>query len=348
MYQKYKDAGVDINAGDSFVQTIKPLANATARPGVIGGLGGFGALFDLKAAGYSDPILVSSTDGVGTKLKLASTPEQYRMLGVDLVAMCVNDIVVQGAQPLFFLDYYATGGLSGNRGKYILEGIASACTCVDCALIGGETAEMPGVYQPNEFDLAGFAVGAVERQNLLTGELVKPGDRLLGLPSSGLHANGFSLVRALLAQNDYDIDSPTPYAPWRTLSEDLLKETRLYVKPCMFVIEQGGGVHALAHITGGGLLGNIPRVVPEHLKVELFENNWHIPRIFKWLQRLGGISSKEMLSTFNCGIGMVLIVGHDEADNIINNLGAVGEMVYEIGWVVPRYYGEEQITMVKY
>ncbi|NQW00662.1 MAG: phosphoribosylformylglycinamidine cyclo-ligase, partial [Rhodospirillales bacterium] len=299
----YKNSGVDIDAGNDLVENIKPLAAATTRPGVTSGLGGFGALFDLKAAGYTDPILVSGTDGVGTKLMVATAANIHNTIGIDLVAMCANDLIVQGAEPLLFLDYFATGKLNVGAGKAIIEGIAAGCKLAGCALIGGETAEMPGMYADGDYDLAGFCVGAVERDQILTGDKVGAGDVVIGLAASGIHSNGFSLVRKVVEASGLSYAAPAPFSPSLSLGEALLTPTRLYVKSCLAAIGEGG-VHALAHITGGGLTENIPRVLPAGLGVVLDANRWPVPDVFTWMASVGGMSAAEMNRTFNCGIGM--------------------------------------------
>lgn len=335
----YKDAGVDIDAGNALVEEIKPHAKRTKRAGVMDGLGGFGAFFDLKAAGYNDPILVSGTDGVGTKLKVAILADKHDTVGIDLVAMCVNDLVVQGAEPLLFLDYYATGKLDVNAGRDIIAGIAEGCHQAGAALIGGETAEMPGMYSEGDYDLAGFCVGAVERGNELTGKDVKVGDVVLGLAASGLHSNGFSLVRRVIDGSELEYDSPAPFAEGKTVAEALLEPTKIYVKSTLAAIRQGG-VHALAHITGGGLVENIPRVMPDGLGVDLDAGQWPLLPVFSWLGKAGGIAHTELARTFNCGIGMCVIVEADQAAALKATLEEQGETVYEIGHVVERANGE--------
>jgi phosphoribosylformylglycinamidine cyclo-ligase len=323
----YRDAGVDIEAGDALVDAIKPLARATGRPGVLGGIGGFGALFDLRAAGFTDPVLVATTDGVGTKLRLAIETGRHATIGQDLVAMCVNDLVVQGAEPLFFLDYFATGALDVAQAREIVAGIASACAACGCALVGGETAEMPGLYARGDYDLAGFAVGAAERGTLLP-KGVAPGDAVLGLASSGVHSNGFSLVRRILAGRA--LDAEAPFAPGRALGEALLEPTRLYVKP-LLALHRAGLLRAAAHITGGGLPGNLPRVLPEGCGAELVAD-WPVPPVFAWLAREGGVAAEEMLRVFNCGVGMALVVRDAEAALAV--LAREGEAAWRIGRVV--------------
>jgi phosphoribosylformylglycinamidine cyclo-ligase len=320
------------------VEAIKPLAKATARAGSDAGLGGFGALFDLKAAGYRDPILVATTDGVGTKLKLAILTGRHDTIGIDLVAMCVNDLVVQGAEPLFFLDYFATGKLEVGTARRILTGIADACREVGCALIGGETAEMPGMYAAGDYDLAGFAVGAVERGAALDGSGVETGDIILGLASSGVHSNGFSLVRRIVEQSGLAYDAPAPFDPARSLGEALLSPTRLYVKSCRAALATGG-IRALAHITGGGLIENIPRVLPAGMAAELDARTWPLPPVFAWLAETGRIAPMEMARTFNCGIGMVAVVETEAVERVRAALSGAGETVYRIGRIVSRAEG---------
>ncbi|AVO36578.1 phosphoribosylformylglycinamidine cyclo-ligase [Pukyongiella litopenaei] len=328
----YAEAGVDIDAGNELVDRIKPAAKRTGRPGVVSGLGGFGALFDLKAAGYTDPVLVAATDGVGTKLRIAIDTGNVDGVGIDLVAMCVNDLVCQGAEPLFFLDYFATGKLETEAAARIIEGIAAGCEGSGCALIGGETAEMPGMYPPGDFDLAGFAVGAMERGTALPAGVAE-GDVLLGLASSGVHSNGYSLVRRLVEMAGLGWDAASPFGDG-TLGEALLAPTRLYVKPVLEAI-RAGGVHALAHITGGGLTENLPRVLPEGLGAQIDLDAWALPPVFGWMADTGAIAQGEMLKTFNCGIGMVLAVDPARADDLAGLLGATGETVSRIGTVVP-------------
>lgn len=326
----YAQAGVDIDAGNALVEAIKPAARATARPGVMAGLGGFGALFDLKGAGYADPILVAATDGVGTKLRIAIDTGHLDTIGIDLVAMCVNDLVCQGAEPLFFLDYFATGKLDVAAATRIINGIAEGCRRSGCALIGGETAEMPGMYTADDFDLAGFAVGAMERgQDLPAG--VQAGDMLLGLASDGVHSNGYSLVRRIVERSGLGWDAPAPFAEV-SLGEALLTPTHLYVKAALGAI-RAGGVHALAHITGGGLSENLPRVLPEGLGAHVDLNAWSLPPVFGWLQQTGGLDQAEMLKTFNSGIGMVLVVAPDRAEALAALLAEAGESVIALGHI---------------
>ena len=328
----YAEAGVDIDAGNALVDRIKPAAAATKRPGVMSGLGGFGALFDLKAAGYDDPILVAATDGVGTKLKIAIDTGLYDTIGIDLVAMCVNDLVCQGAEPLFFLDYFATGKLEVDAAARIIAGIAEGCRLSGCALVGGETAEMPGMYAPGDFDLAGFAVGAMNRGAALPAG-VQAGDVLLGLASDGVHSNGYSLVRRVVERSGLAWDAPAPFTQG-SLGATLLAPTRLYVKPALAAI-RAGGVHGLAHLTGGGLTENLPRVLPEGLGAQIDLGAWSLPPVFKWLAAEGGLAQAEMLKTFNAGIGMVLVVAADRADALAAELAAAGESVHHLGHVVP-------------
>ena len=336
----YADAGVDIDAGNALVERIKPAAKKTARSGVMAGLGGFGALFDLKGAGYKDPILVAATDGVGTKLRIAIDTGNVSTIGIDLVAMCVNDLVCQGAEPLFFLDYFATGKLELDQATAIIEGIAKGCELSGCALIGGETAEMPGMYHDGDFDLAGFSVGAMERgEDLPAG--VKEGDVLIGLASDGVHSNGYSLVRKTVEVSGLKWDDKAPFGEG-TLGEELLKPTRLYVKQTLAAV-RAGGVHALAHITGGGLTENLPRVLPEGLGADIDLTSWTLPPVFAWIADVAGLAESEMLKTFNAGVGMVLSVDADKADDIIALLKAEGETVYTLGTVTAgegvRYTG---------
>jgi phosphoribosylformylglycinamidine cyclo-ligase len=333
--QSYRDAGVDIDAGNALVEAIKPLAKATARTGSTALLGGFGAVFDPKAAGFRDPLLVATTDGVGTKLKVAIESGRHDTVGIDLVAMCVNDLVVQGAEPLFFLDYFATGKLDVTAARQIIAGIAAACREVNCALIGGETAEMPGMYAEGDYDLAGFAVGAVERDQVLTGAGVAEGDIILGLASTGLHSNGYSLVRHVVAQAGLDYAAPAPFAKDLSLGEALLVPTRLYVRSCLAAV-RAGTVKALAHITGGGLVENIPRVLPDGLAAELDATAWSLPPVFRWLQSQGNIASAELARTFNCGIGMIAVTSPEAADATISALEAAGETVRRIGRITRR------------
>ncbi|HHY50097.1 MAG TPA: phosphoribosylformylglycinamidine cyclo-ligase [Alphaproteobacteria bacterium] len=332
----YKQAGVDIDAGNALVEAIKPAVRSTVRPGADAEIGGFGGLFDLKAAGFTDPVLVAATDGVGTKLKIAIETRAHATIGIDLVAMCVNDIVVQGAEPLFFLDYFATGRLDVTVGQAVVEGIAEGCKQAGCALIGGETAEMPGMYVDNDYDVAGFAVGAAERGTLLPRADIAAGDVLVGLASSGIHSNGFSLVRKVVELSGIDWYLPAPFAEGRSLSEALLVPTRIYVKPILSALRAGIGIKALAHITGGGFVDNIPRVLPETLAAHVDLGAIAVPPVFAWLARVGGLGDAEMLRTFNCGIGMVAVVAANEADALLAHLAAAGETAVRIGSITAR------------
>ncbi|HZP20696.1 MAG TPA: phosphoribosylformylglycinamidine cyclo-ligase [Bauldia sp.] len=329
LYSTYAGAGVDIDAGNALVEAIKPIVRSTRRPGADAEIGGFGGLFDLAACGYRDPVLVAATDGVGTKLKLAIETGILDTVGIDLVAMSVNDLIVQGAEPLFFLDYFATGRLNPDAGARIVGGIAEGCRQAGAALIGGETAEMPGMYAGKDFDLAGFAVGAVERGEVLPRD-VADGDRILALASSGIHSNGFSLVRKLVADHRLDLSAPAPFGPG-SLGAALLTPTRIYVRPLLRVLREVGGVHAMAHITGGGFTDNIPRVLPKGLAARIDLARVPVLPVFAWLARLGRIAEAEMLRTYNCGTGMVLAVAADKAGRIAELLRAAGEIVTDIG-----------------
>ena len=326
----YEQAGVSIAAGNALVKAIGPLAKATARPGADAELGGFGGFFDLKAAGFSDPLLVAANDGVGTKVKLAIDHDRHDRIGQDLVAMCVNDLIVQGAEPLFFLDYFATGKLDNGVAERVVAGIADGCKLAGCALIGGETAEMPGMYAAGDYDLAGFCVGAVERGEQLTGDRVAEGDVLLGLASSGVHSNGYSLVRRLAADKGWKLERPALFDADRLLIDHLIEPTRIYVKSLLPVIRTGR-IHALAHITGGGLLENIPRVLPRGLHAHVNADAWEQPRLMAFLQAQGHIEPEEMARTFNCGVGMVLAVAESDAASVTADLAAAGETVFRIG-----------------
>ncbi|MGW9329107.1 phosphoribosylformylglycinamidine cyclo-ligase [Bosea sp. NPDC055594] len=331
----YAQAGVDIDAGNAMVDAIKPLVRSTRRPGADAEIGGFGGLFDLKAAGFSDPILVAANDGVGTKVKIAIESGRHSTIGIDLVAMCVNDLVVQGAEPLLFLDYYATGKLDPQAGVEIVRGIAEGCRQAGCALIGGETAEMPGMYADKDYDLAGFAVGAAERGSLLPRADLVAGDVVLGLPSSGVHSNGFSLVRRIVALSGLAWEAPAPFAPELTLAEALLTPTRIYVKPLLQALKAAPGIKALAHITGGGFPDNIPRVLPDDLGVSLDLSAIPVPAVFGWLAKVGGVAEREMLRTFNCGIGMIVVASAAEADAVVAALREAGEAPVRLGEVTP-------------
>jgi phosphoribosylformylglycinamidine cyclo-ligase len=335
----YAEAGVDIDAGNALIEAIKPLAKSTARLGADAGLGGFGALFDLKAAGFHDPLLVSTTDGVGTKLKVAIDAGKHDTVGIDLVAMCVNDLIVQGAEPLLFLDYFATGKLDVASAKQVIAGIAKGCKQTGCALVGGETAEMPGMYAKGDYDLAGFAVGAVERERVLPRRDIAEGDVVLGIASSGVHSNGFSLVRKIVAQEKLSYDDPAPFDASQKLGNALLTPTRIYVRAMMQAIK-ADAVKAMAHITGGGLLENIPRVLPEGLGARIDGSSWQAPPVFRWLAKAGNIPPHEMARTFNCGIGMAVIVAADQVDNVSAILTQNGEKVFRIGVVEARPSGE--------
>ena len=331
----YLDAGVDIAAGNALVKAIGPLAAATRRPGANPELGGFGGAFDLKAAGFADPVLVAATDGVGTKLYIAFATGQHHSIGIDLVAMCVNDLVAQGATPLVFLDYFATGALETDVATRVIAGIAEGCKIAGCALIGGETAEMPGIYSSGHYDLAGFTVGAAERGTMLPRGDVAPGDVLLGLSSSGLHSNGYSLVRRIVEVSGLSWSDPAPFQPTQSLGEGLLEPTRIYVRALLDVISKTGAVKALAHITGGGLTENLPRAMPENTTADI--DLACLPRrdVFGWLAETGNVSMDDMLLTFNCGIGMVAIVAADQAEAVVKVLAEVGEEVVRLGEILP-------------
>ena len=333
----YKKAGVDIDAGEALVKRIKPYTKATQRREVMGNIGGFGALFDMRPLRYKEPVLVSCTDGVGTKLEIAQAMGKHDTIGIDLVAMCVNDLVVQGAEPLFFLDYFATGKLHVDDAAHVIKGIAKGCKQSGCALVGGETAEMPGMYKPGDYDLAGFSVGVVEKEAILPKRTIGEGDVLLGLASNGIHSNGYSLVRYIMKQQKLKYDSPAPFAKNKTIGQALLTPTRIYVKPCLGAISRyPNGIKALAHITGGGLVDNIPRILPRGLAAEISAKSWKMPSIFKWLQEAGDVPIEEMQRTFNCGIGMVLVVDAKHADKITGYLKKAGERVYQLGEIVPK------------
>jgi phosphoribosylformylglycinamidine cyclo-ligase len=334
----YADAGVSIDAGNALVRAIGPLARSTARPGADAELGGFGGVFDLKAAGYRDPLLVAANDGVGTKLKLAIETGKHAGVGIDLVAMCANDLIVQGAEPLFFLDYYATGKLDGAVAAAVVESIAEGCRQAGCALIGGETAEMPGMYAPGDYDLAGFCVGAVERDKLLTGTGIAPGDVILGLASSGVHSNGFSLVRRIIEQGGWDLGQRLPGEGNRSLADILLAPTRIYVR-ALLPLAREGRIKGLAHITGGGLLENIPRVLPDSCHAVVETARWTLPAILAQLQAGGKIAPEEMARTFNCGVGMAVIVASAQVEATIEALEAAGETAFEIGRIEPGQRG---------
>lgn len=335
MQATYRKAGVNIDAGDELVERIKPFAKATRRSGAMDDLGGFGALFDLKAAGYKDPILVSSTDGVGTKLKIAQEVGKHDTIGIDLVAMCVNDLVVQGAEPLFFLDYFATGKLSLDDAAAVIKGIAEGCKQAGCTLVGGETAEMPGMYKSGEYDLAGFTVGAVDRKKLLPKKNIKKGDVVLGLASSGVHSNGFSLVRYIMKKAKLNYASPAPFAKGKTLGEVLLTPTKIYVKPCLAALKQfPDDIKAFAHITGGGLVDNFQRVIPDKLALKV--ESWELPPIFSWLKKTGNVPIEDMRRTFNCGVGMALVVSPQSAQQVTKFFESQGEKVFKLGVMIAQ------------
>jgi phosphoribosylformylglycinamidine cyclo-ligase len=341
----YRDSGVDIDAGNALVDRIKPMAASTARPGASAGLGGFGAIFDPKAAGYRDPLLVSTTDGVGTKLLIANAVGRHDSVGIDLVAMCVNDLIVQGAEPTFFLDYFASAKLSVDVAADVVSGIAAGCREAGCALVGGETAELPGLYAPGDYDLAGFAVGVVERDHLITGEHIAQGDVVLGLGSSGVHSNGFSLVRKVVEMSGLGYGDDAPFASGVTLGDALLTPTRIYVRSCLPSMKEGL-IKGAAHITGGGLLENIPRVLPAGLGVAIDVSSWERPPVFSWLAQTGGVDYAEMLRTFNCGIGMVLVVAREHAAPVAIALTAAGETVFTIGTVEERNLDDAAVRTV--
>ena len=338
----YADAGVDIDAGNDMVENIKPLVRATRRPGADAEIGGFGGLFDLKAAGFTDPILVAANDGVGTKVKIAIDSGIHDTVGIDLVAMCVNDLIVQGAEPLFFLDYYATGKLDPKAGAAIVKGIAKGCIESGCALIGGETAEMPGLYAKGDYDLAGFAVGAAERGRLLPRGDVKPGDKVFGLASSGVHSNGFSLVRKIVERSGLAWTDAAPFAPGQTMAQALLTPTRLYVKTVLAALKANDGIKALAHVTGGGYPDNLPRVLPDGLGIEVNLDAIPVLPVFKWLAATGNVAEAEMLRTFNCGIGMVVVTAPDDAAAVEAAFAAQGEKAIALGVVTQA--GAERVT----
>jgi len=340
----YAAAGVDIAAGAAFVDAIRPAAAATARPGAEAGLGGFGAVFDPRAAGYRDPLLVAATDGVGTKLKVASATGLHRGVGIDLVAMCANDVLAQGAEPLVFLDYFATGALDSAQGARIVEGIAEGCSAAGCALIGGETAEMPGMYAPGDYDLAGFVVGAMERGGQLTGGEIEAGDAVLGLASSGLHANGFSLVRKIVDEAGLDYAAPAPFEPAVSLGEALMRPTRIYVKSCLRLV-QARRIKGLAHITGGGLLDNLPRVLPDGTVATIDAAAWPLPDLFDWLAETGALPPASLARTFNCGIGMAAIVPEKEVEETAAQLREAGETVWRIGRIEADAPGARRVVV---
>ena len=337
----YRDAGVDIDAGDRLVDNIKPLAKRTLRPEVLNGIGGFGALFEISKK-YRNPVLVSGTDGVGTKLKLAFQLNRHGTIGIDLVAMSVNDILVQGAEPLFFLDYFACGKLHVETATQVVGGIAAGCEQAGCALIGGETAEMPGMYPHGEYDLAGFAVGAVEKDRIISGATIQAGDMVLGIASSGAHSNGYSLIRKIIENNRVDLSADFHGQP---LADAIMAPTRIYVKPLLALIEQLP-VKGLAHITGGGLVENVPRILPDQLAAVLYRDAWEMPPLFRWLQQQGNIADHEMARVFNCGIGMVVVVAPEHTKNALHSLRAAGETAWRIGEIKPRAAGQAAAVLV--
>jgi phosphoribosylformylglycinamidine cyclo-ligase len=337
----YKDAGVDIEQGNELVQRLKKTVSKTHRPGVMGGLGGFGALFDLGSLNYKQPVLVSGTDGVGTKIKLAIENNMHDSIGIDLVGMCVNDLIVQGADPLFFLDYFACSSLDVDIAETVINGIAQGCSLAGCSLIGGETAEMPGMYQTGDYDLAGFCVGVVEKDEIITGENVSEGDAIISLASSGCHSNGYSLVRKIIDETNQDLSEKLDD---KTLLELLIEPTRIYVKQILGLINELP-VKAIAHITGGGLIENIPRVISDNLSVEIDANSWELPPIFKWLQEKGNIETHEMHKTFNCGVGMVICVAQEQKNEAINYLNNIGETAWEIGKIISENNSENRVQI---
>ncbi|MEH6577856.1 MAG: phosphoribosylformylglycinamidine cyclo-ligase [Amphritea sp.] len=336
----YKDAGVDIDAGNALVDRIKGVAKRTARPEVMGGLGGFGALCEIPA-GYKQPVLVSGTDGVGTKLRLAMDLNKHDTIGIDLVAMCVNDLVVAGAEPLFFLDYYATGKLNIDVAADVVTGIGAGCELAGAALVGGETAEMPGMYEGEDYDLAGFCVGVVEKADVIDGSKVSVGDAIIGLPSSGPHSNGYSLIRKIIEVRGADLNEEID---GKSIADALMEPTRIYVKPLLELIKKSQ-VNALSHITGGGLLENIPRVLPDNAKAVIDINSWNMPEVFRWIQRLGNVEAREMYRTLNCGVGMVICVPQDKADEALAILQQAGEQPWVIGQIATAETDEEQVEL---
>ncbi|MCX7554997.1 phosphoribosylformylglycinamidine cyclo-ligase [Marinicella sp. S1101] len=337
----YKDAGVDIDAGNQLVENIKPLVKATHRPGVMGSLGGFGGLFDLSQVACENPVLVSGTDGVGTKLKLAHALGDHSTIGIDLVAMCVNDIIVLGAEPLFFLDYYACGKLDNDQATQVIGGIAAGCKTSGCALIGGETAEMPGMYEGDDYDLAGFVVGVVDKTKVIDGSQIGVGQSIIGIESSGPHSNGYSLIRKIIDDNQVDLQQDFDGA---TLGKKLLAPTQLYVKPVLEILEKGHQINGIAHITGGGIMENISRVIPEGLAIEVEQNSWDRPAVFDWLANTGNISPTEMLRTFNCGIGLCLIVAAEDESKVIQAINATGLNAWTIGKTIQHQGQDVQLV----
>lgn len=341
----YKEAGVDIDEAARLIERIKPHVQSTVRSGVMSSIGGFGALFDPKATGMTDPILVSSTDGVGTKIKIAIETGKNDTIGIDAVAMCVNDVVVQGAEPLFFLDYFATGKLDNNVAEAVIAGVAEGCRQANCALIGGETAEMPGLYAPGDYDLAGFTVGAVERDQIVTGANIREGDVILGLASSGLHSNGFSLVRRVVEKN-FAYEDEAPFAKGASLRDTLLTPTRIYVQPLLSALKIKGAdgkpaIKGMAHITGGGFLENIPRILPEDTCARINARAWNLPPVFRWLKETGNLSAYDMTTTLNCGVGMIIICSQEHAEPLTKILTSEGETVYSLGLITSRQQQEQ-------
>lgn len=344
----YKQAGVDIEEAANLVERIKPGIAKTRRSGVMSSIGGFGALFDLKETGYQDPVLVSATDGVGTKIKIAIDLDKHDTIGIDAVAMCVNDLVVQGAEPLFFLDYFATGKLVNDVAEQVINGIAEGCAMAGCALIGGETAEMPGLYAPGDYDIAGFTVGAAERESLITGATIKPGDVILGLASNGVHSNGFSLVRKIIADiPEFTFETPAEFAPELAIGELLLMPTRIYVKPVLSAMKafETGTIKGMAHITGGGLKENVPRILPESTCARIDTASWTLPPLFGWLRDKGGLTTNDMAETLNCGIGYLVICDAAQADALKAHLEGEGESVFTIGAIEARDDGGPSIVL---
>ncbi len=337
----YKDAGVDIEAGNQLVERIKGVAKKTRRPEVMAGLGGFGALFELPK-GYDEPVLISGTDGVGTKLKLAMDLKKHDTIGIDLVAMCVNDLIVAGAEPLFFLDYYATGNLNIDIAEQVVTGIGEGCLQSGCSLVGGETAEMPGMYEGEDYDLAGFCVGIAEKSKLIDGSNVKAGDALIGLASSGPHSNGYSLIRKIIEVSN--ADTSASFSDGTKISDALMAPTRIYVKTLLTLMKQQS-LKALSHITGGGLLENIPRVLPDNCKAVIDLNSWQLPEVFQWLEKLGNVETTEMYRTFNCGVGMIICVPQEDLDNSLSILNELGEKAWHIGQIASRTSNEDAVEL---
>ncbi|MAE52396.1 MAG: phosphoribosylformylglycinamidine cyclo-ligase [Micavibrio sp.] len=350
-HNAYKEAGVDVDKAAKLIERIKPHTSRTKRSGVMSGIGGFGALFDLKETGYKDPIIVSATDGVGTKIKIAIELDRHDTIGIDCVAMCVNDLVVQGAEPLFFLDYFATGKLCNDTAEAVIAGVAEGCHQAGSALIGGETAEMPGLYMANDYDLAGFSVGAVERDQIVTGENIKPGDVILGLASNGVHSNGFSLVRHLIqTAPNFTFESPSPFDPALTLGELLLMPTRIYVKSVLKALKvkttgEKQAIKGMVHITGGGFDENIPRILPDNCKADIDTNSWELPPLFQWLRDIGSLRPSDLSTTFNCGIGYMVVCDKDQAENLIENFKSSGESVVQIGTISAKSNDEPSVIM---